>query len=452
VLFLHWTAGLTLYGIVLIYWALAPMPGGLVLITAVMVVVCGYVGAAEVAIRRWRRRRRMPIARFYRLTMNGLAYADIAALIAGVHFGGGVDAPALHFCIIPLVVYGAILPQRDVRLHAAAIALLVACVFIGQHVGWLSHQCPPIPGLRCGINSVQYVLARYLSVISLAFLIAYLSSFVGSSLRTQEEKARHQAAEHGLAALRARFVMQASHEFRTPLTVILAASDVLRRYATQLTDDQREQRLEKIQASVGQMTELLEDVLTVGRADSGRLPFAPRPLDLATLCRDVVADLEATAGPAHRITCTAPESLVVHVDAKLVGQILRNLLSNALKYSPNGGSVGLAVVARQAAVELRVSDQGVGIAPADQPHVFEPFYRGAKTDEFAGSGLGLTITKDAVETHGGAIELQSTVGVGTTFTVTLPLDVVPDAAADSTAGAARSPHNRAPSRAASATA
>ena len=313
-------------------------------------------------------------------------------------------------------------PQREELGFGGADGGAAAQQQIGALVIGISRASLDAEWWRTALTAAGFtLLISALSVLSAVLLMRGPLRALASTATLATERER-------VAELKARFVMQASHEFRTPLAVILAASDVLRRYAGRLTDNQRERRLEKIQASVRQMIELLEDVLTVGRADSGKLPFTVQPVDLATLCRDVVADLEPTVGLAHRIACTAPESLAARVDPKLVRQILRNLLSNALKYSPDGGGVGLEIVVRGAAVELRVSDQGIGIAPADQPHLFEPFYRGAKTDEFAGSGLGLTITKKAVEMHGGTIGVRSSVGAGTTFTVTLPLDAA--AAAD----------------------
>jgi signal transduction histidine kinase len=258
------------------------------------------------------------------------------------------------------------------------------------------------------------LLVALLAVASAALLLHGTLRALASSAALAEERSR-------LAELKANFVTQASHEFRTPLAVILACCSVLQRYGARMDPDQRSRRLTKIQGSVRHMTELLEDVLTLGRAESGKLECVRRPVDVAALCQEVVADVQATAADSHRLVFDgAGCSGDVMLDAKLVRLVLRNLLANGVKYSPDGGTVRLEATHRDGVLTLRVADRGIGIPAEDAAALFEPFHRGANVGAIPGSGLGLAITRKAVVAHGGAIAVEGAPGGGTVFTVTLP--------------------------------
>jgi signal transduction histidine kinase len=258
------------------------------------------------------------------------------------------------------------------------------------------------------------LLVAVLAVASAALLLHGTLRALASAAALAEERGR-------LAELKAGFVTQASHEFRTPLAVILACCSVLQRYGTRMDPEQRSRRLTKIQGSVRHMTELLEDVLTLGRAESGKLDCVRRPVDVEALCQEVVADVQATAAESHRIVLDCSDCpREVMLDPKLVRLVLRNLLANGVKYSPDGGTVRLDAAHRDGALTLRVADQGIGIPPEDAAALFEPFHRGANVGTIPGSGLGLAITRKAVVAHGGSIGVESAPGGGTVFRVTLP--------------------------------
>jgi signal transduction histidine kinase len=241
--------------------------------------------------------------------------------------------------------------------------------------------------------------------------------------RIEEELRKALAKEKELAELKSHFVSMASHEFRTPLTTILAASDSLKRYGRRMTPAQQAERVEKIQAQVRHMTDLLEDVLVIGREASGKLRCVPERLDIRALCEQLVQEVQATAAATHHLVLSGTWSeREVMMDPKLLRQILGNLLTNAVKYSPGGGTVEIDVRADARVARFAVRDHGIGIAPEDRERLFEPFHRGANVGAIAGSGLGLAITKKAVELHGGSIVVDSTPGRGTKFVVTLPTD------------------------------
>lgn len=240
----------------------------------------------------------------------------------------------------------------------------------------------------------------------------------------QAEAAIHRALAEAkdLNDLKSRFIQTVSHEFRTPLSIIRTAADLLEHFGPQVSEEKKRQYFQAIRDAVTYATQLFDDILIFNKAEAGKLPFNPQPLDLVTFCQQVVEEQRLSAGDrqAIRFNKTA-ESIPACLDEQLLHQILSNLLSNARKYSPEGGEVDFELTCQNNQAIFRVQDQGIGIPPADQPHLFEPFHRAQNVEHRPGTGLGLAIVKKAVDLHGGGIALESQVGRGATFTVTLPL-------------------------------
>lgn len=240
--------------------------------------------------------------------------------------------------------------------------------------------------------------------------------------------------EKELSELRARFVSVVSHEFRNPLSTILFSTELLEKYQAKLSDEKKLTYLQRIHTAVKRMSQLLDNVLTIGATDAGKLTCHPTPLDLNQFCHDLVEELKFSANTNHVIVFTNYASLLAStadaelpcLDTKLLQHILTNLLSNALKYSPSGSRINLDLSYQPKAepkeIVFQVQDQGMGIPVADQAQLFSPFHRGTNVSNIAGTGLGLSIVKQCVETHGGTVQVVSEIGVGTTFTVTLPLN------------------------------
>lgn len=232
-------------------------------------------------------------------------------------------------------------------------------------------------------------------------------------------------AEQELGELKSRFVSMASHEFRTPLTAVLTSTALIEKYPGADQQDKRLKHLQRIRASVNHLNDILEEFLSVGRIEEGRIEARPVALDLPALVRETVADVQGLrkAGQAIvlELTCPAP----VHLDPSLMRKILVNLLSNALKYSGENSEVAVQAQCQPGQVVIRVQDQGVGISPEDQQHLFERFFRARSVTNIPGTGLGLYIIARYLELMGGTIALQSQPGVGTTVTVTIPT-LLPD--------------------------
>ena len=240
--------------------------------------------------------------------------------------------------------------------------------------------------------------------------------------RTVAELIKALERERELGELKTSFVSMVSHEFRTPLEIILSSTDILSRYLDRLPETERAEHLAAIQHSVQRMSGMMEDVLLLGRFESERQPFRPDDVHLAALCRRLADEIRsATAGKCPILLSVADDLPLARVDASLLRHILINLLSNAVKYSPAGSPVNLSVTRDGTNAIFRIEDTGMGIPAADYPHLFEAFHRGRNASQIPGSGLGLVIVKRSVDSHSGQIEVTSREGCGTQFSVRLPL-------------------------------
>ncbi|HEY9598724.1 MAG TPA: ATP-binding protein [Cyanophyceae cyanobacterium] len=240
--------------------------------------------------------------------------------------------------------------------------------------------------------------------------------------------------EKELSELKTRFISTASHEFRTPLTAILGSTELLRYYSHNWSEEKKQVHFERIYSRVQHMTQLLDDVLLVGKAEAQKIEFNPNPINLIQFCHGLVEELQLNTGRNHSIIFTSPglsgdrdneavpnpyTSAVL--DEKLLQHILSNLLSNAIKYSPVGSTIEFVLTCCDRQAIFQIQDRGIGIPHEDKLRLFEAFHRASNVGDAPGTGLGLVIVKNAVDLHGGEITVNSQVGVGTTFTVTLPL-------------------------------
>ncbi len=245
---------------------------------------------------------------------------------------------------------------------------------------------------------------------------------IGKRKQAEEEARNAMVKEKELHELKTRFISLTSHEFRTPLTSILTAAELLQYHNQKLSEDKKLELLQRIQTSVSQMTELLNNVLTIERVEAGKLGFEPVPLDVVKFCSDLVDDLGLGIAAHHYISFSNTiQSKTLNLDEKLLRHILLNLLSNAIKYSPSGSTIDFQLSQSGDEVIFQVKDNGIGIPLDDQSRLFELFHRGKNVGTISGTGLGLAIVKRSVDLHGGKIEVASALGAGSTFTVTLPL-------------------------------
>ena len=243
--------------------------------------------------------------------------------------------------------------------------------------------------------------------------------------RAEEKIQKALEKEKELSELKSRFVSMTSHEFRTPLTTILGSAELLKHYSHNWTEEKKQKYLNRIYNTVKDMTLMLEDILSIGQGESGRLEFNPEPLNLTEFCRGLVEELQIATPNHERIIFQVTSQVKVlnglMFDEKLLRQILSNLLSNALKYSEDDTKIDFNLNWDNEGAIFLVRDRGIGIPQFDLEHLFKSFHRGQNVGLIPGTGLGLAIVKNAVELHGGKIEIDSQVGEGTTVKIAIPL-------------------------------
>lgn len=257
-------------------------------------------------------------------------------------------------------------------------------------------------------SSIQIAIARHQAELKILKNLE-----LAEELRKEAEK---------LTELKSRYLSIASHEFRTPMTTIQGSTELLQYYSHKMSDKKKLVHYQRIKDAVKNMTTLLDEVITIGQAESGKLTFNPDPMDLVSFCRQLVEEQEVSITTKHKLEFQVCGDIPSqgHFDKKLLRHILTNLLSNAIKYSPAGGTVDFTLTGTPSQVVFQIQDCGIGIPGAELGQLFESFQRASNVGTIPGTGLGLAIVKICVDAHGGTIAVDSKMGAGTTFTVVLP--------------------------------
>lgn len=232
--------------------------------------------------------------------------------------------------------------------------------------------------------------------------------------------------EKELNELKSQFVSIVSHEFRTPLTTIVLSTDILEVSSHKLNEERKQVHFDRIKHSTQRMSDLLDNVLVIGQTESGKLQYKPEKLDFNLFCQNLVEEIQQGIGKDRNICLTEKGNASnVYMDTKLLNHIFSNLLSNAIKYSAPESIVKFCLDCNSERLQVQIQDRGIGIPEKDLPKLFQKFYRADNVGNIQGNGLGLSIVKNCVNLHGGSIEVDSQVNVGTTFTVILPLNQNP---------------------------
>ncbi len=250
-------------------------------------------------------------------------------------------------------------------------------------------------------------------------LIAFLSSLLLEQLRTEQQAT---ARERALLEAQSSFISAISHELRTPLTCIKTSIELLQAKARESDENERE-LLQTIADHTARLEKLVADLLQMMRLEAGQLTLTRQPTDLAVLLRRAATALEPLRrSKGQSLELDLPEGLPrAWIDRERIEQVAANLLSNAIKFTPPGGHIRLTL-------RHLSQENGPGIAPEERERIFTKFYTGRRSA--SGIGLGLYLARQLVELHGGRITVESTPGLGSTFTFTIPLEAASDESAD----------------------
>lgn len=227
-------------------------------------------------------------------------------------------------------------------------------------------------------------------------------------------------AERENQMLKSRLTAMFSHDFRNPLASILSSSNIIRNYEAKLTPERKRQHLDRIDGGVHLLLQMLDDMLLVSQMESGHLDYVPAPMDLVRFVASVIDEFSIIDQSAHHLIFHHDLDHLVNADSKLIRQIISNLISNAIKYSPPASDIIISLEAVDGKIMFSVKDSGVGIPSESIPHLFSWFYRADNVKNIKGTGVGLCIVKECVQLHGGEISIDSQLNIGTTFTVTIP--------------------------------
>lgn len=248
--------------------------------------------------------------------------------------------------------------------------------------------------------------------------------------RVEQRTAELREAEHNLRealetekelhALKSRFVSMASHEFRTPLSTIMSSVDLIGRYTEEAADEKVGKHVARIRGKVREMTAMLNDLLSLERIEQGQVVCASVEVDVVHLCIELIEELRSLARAGQTIDYDHQgQDRIVSLDRQMLSNVIINLVTNAIKYSPDGKNVELRTSIAAGQLIISVRDQGIGIPAEDQQHLFERFFRGSNATTIQGTGLGLNLVRRYLDLMQGSIHFTSRPG-STEFTVELP--------------------------------
>ncbi len=238
--------------------------------------------------------------------------------------------------------------------------------------------------------------------------------------KTKKELNNALNKEKELNELKSRFVSMASHEFRTPLTTMMSSLSLVTKYGEANDKENQTKHVSKIKNSINNLTDILNDFLSLSKLEEGRVENMPEEINLKEFVEDIISEMKFMTTENQKINYIHSGHEIVSLDMKLLKNILFNLISNAIKFSHESGLVEISGIVSDKEVKISVKDSGIGISKDDQKHLFERFFRGHNATHIQGTGLGLNIVARYIQLMGGSMDLKSIENVGTTFTLELP--------------------------------
>ncbi|MCE3294396.1 MAG: sensor signal transduction histidine kinase [Crocinitomicaceae bacterium] len=247
-----------------------------------------------------------------------------------------------------------------------------------------------------------------------------LEEAIGELERTRKELKIALNKEKELNELKSRFVSIASHEFRTPLTTMLSSLSLITKYGEQNDSENQMRHVNKIKTSINHLTDILNDFLSVSKLEEGKVENMPETVNLENFLADMLSEMQVMKDENHTLVQVYEGNPLVSIDKKLLRHMVLNLLTNAIKFSPEGGKIEVNAKVTASEIRIAIKDEGIGIAPEAQKNLFERFFRADNAMHIQGTGLGLNIVAKYAELMHGTIELESEENKGTTFIIIIP--------------------------------
>lgn len=281
---------------------------------------------------------------------------------------------------------------------------------------------------REAANNKSIVVFHWVFYTLLGCLFALLVTVIGLIIHTFNRQNREKeitekalAREKELNEMKSRFVSFASHEFRTPLATILSSTSLIERYQEPSLDKMSIKHIGRIKSNVSSLIDLLNDFLSLGKLEEGKIDYNPVETDIAEFSEELILSMQEMAKDGQKIHTEIsgpPEPFFI--DERLLKNILNNLLSNAIKYSLEGSDIYYRVKFNPDGVVFEVEDHGIGIPEKDQKHLFETFFRASNATQTPGTGLGLCIVRRYLQILGGTLQFTSKENEGTRFVIAIP--------------------------------
>jgi signal transduction histidine kinase len=376
--------------------------------------------------------------------MGRLASAQLAVdllfLAVLLHFSGGIDNPLVFFFVFHVIVASILLSRLATFTYATLGSVLVAAVALGEYFGILPHYSLYGTSSVSAYSDLKVVSFELLVVGTTLFLSAYIGSAIAGNQRRRMresvrlsvalvEKARllEEAYQRASESERAKsqYMRKVAHELRGPLGTIQTALKVVLQGSSGTSAEKSRELIARAERRAGEVAQVTLDLLALSRAQELPLELEMTAVEPAELVAEVIAELSGAAKQGGvTLSSSVPHKLgTFKADPDGLTQLVRNLVENAIRYTPRGGRVEVRMGRGERGLRLEVEDTGIGIPDEDQPRVFEEFYRAANAREFSseGTGLGLAIVSAVAEQHAGCVTINSTPGRGTLAVVDLAL-------------------------------
>ena len=344
-------------------------------------------------------------------------FIDLGLLTYLLYFSGGLENPFVFYYIFHMILSAILLRNRFAYLQAAFAVLLLGLVSVAEALGWIPRF--PVPGFGSAAMPIPVLVGRLAAFASTLFIAVYFTTNIVNRLRQRERELEEQDR------LKSRYVMTVSHDLQAGLAAIEGLLAAVLHGFTEAVGEKTRELLGRASERTHLLLKFVRDLLDLSRMRA-ETDVQREEVHLAALLQDeaeLFADPLAAKKLDFRFENTAGDP-VSRGNRTALSQLFNNLIANAVRYTPEGGVVSVGMSRAGEQLQVIVEDTGIGIAPEHLDRLFEDFFRApnAKSVSEAGTGLGLSIVKQSVQMHGGCIRVDSEVGRGTRFIVTLPVE------------------------------